>query len=41
MLRARRIARRKMETQDKWMRSFLIFLMVLLFTLAWCGAAND
>ena len=30
-----------METQDKWMRSFLIFLMVLLFTLAWCGAAND
>ena len=31
-----------METQDKWMRSFSIFLMVLLlFTLAWCGAAND
>ena len=41
ILKARREARKIKDKQDKWMRSLSLFLMVLLFTLAWCGAAND
>ena len=41
ILKARREARKIKEKQDKWMRSLSLFLMVLLFTLAWCGPAND
>jgi hypothetical protein len=41
ILRVRREARKIKDKQDKWMRSLSLFLMVLLFTLAWCGVAND
>jgi len=41
ILRVRREARKIKDKQDKWMRSLSLFLMVLLFTLAWCGPAND
>ena len=41
ILKARREARKIKDKQDKWMRSLSLFLMVLLFSLDWCGQAND